>query len=242
MGAAGGQAALWSPAGAGGRISVAGVKVDSQRRLWAAGGYDGTLWVYDLAGGKQLARMAVSARPSCVNDIAFGPDGTAYVTDSFIPTLFRAAADSWSLEPWVDLAAQRVPWPDGLNLNGIVLAPDARHLVACQTNLGRFWQIEIATGSVRETELDGGPLPHCDGLAISGSRLDVAVNARNLTAVVSLSADGGRGRVERLRGCADFAFPTSIAVRGDRLLVANSQLDRMGGQPRLPFTVVEIPA
>ena len=239
---AGGAAMLWSPAGAGGRTSVAGVKVDSQRRLWAAGGYDGTLWVYDLADGKQLARMAVSTRPSCVNDIAFGPDGTAYVTDSFIPTLFRAAGDSLSLEPWVDLAAQRVPWPVGLNLNGIVLTPDSRHLVAGQTNLGRFWQVEIATGRVRETELDGGPLPHCDGLAISGSTLYVAVNARNLTGVVALSADGTRGRVERLRGCAAFAFPTAVAVRGDRLLVVNGQLDRMGGHPRLPFTVVEIPA
>jgi len=234
------EATLWSPAGAGGRVSVAGVKVDSQRRLWAAGGYDGTLWVYDLADGKQLARMAVNARPSCVNDIAFGPDGSAYVTDSLIPTLFRVAGDSLSLEPWVDLAAQHVPWPDGLNLNGIVLAPDARHLVTCQTNLGRFWQVEIATGRVREAELDGGPLPHCDGLAISGSALYVAVNAKNLIGVVALSADGARGRVEGLRGCEAFAFPTAVAVRGDRLLVVNGQLDQMAGDPRLPFTVVEI--
>jgi hypothetical protein len=66
--------------------------------------------------------------------------------------------------------------------------------------------------------------------------------ARNLVGVLGLSADGARGRVERLRCCEAFAFPTAVAVRGDRLLVVNGQLDRMGGQPRLRFTVVEIPA
>jgi hypothetical protein len=31
-----------------------------------------------------------------------------------------------------------------------------------------------------------------------------------------------------------------VAVRDERLLVVNGQLDRMGGTPRLPFTVVAI--
>lgn len=38
---------MWSAAGQDGRSSVAGVKVDRRRRLWAAGGYEGTLAVYD---------------------------------------------------------------------------------------------------------------------------------------------------------------------------------------------------
>jgi superoxide dismutase, Cu-Zn family len=128
--AAGGGVELWSPAGQDGRASVAGVKIDAERRLWAAGGYDGTLWVHDLANGELLARMDAGARPSCVNDIAFGPDGAAYVTDSLVPVLFRAAGDPLRLEPWIDLAAAGVPWADGLNLNGIVVTPDSAHLVA----------------------------------------------------------------------------------------------------------------
>lgn len=43
----------------------------------------------------------------------------------------------------------------------------------------------------------------------------------------------------RLRSDA-FALPTAIAVKDDRLLVVNGQLDRMGGTPRLPFTVLAI--
>ena len=78
-----GEVKLWSAGGQGGRGSVAGVKVDAGRRLWAAGGYDGMLWVYDVPGRK-LVRTDVGSRPSCVNDIAFGPHGEAYVTDSLV--------------------------------------------------------------------------------------------------------------------------------------------------------------
>jgi hypothetical protein len=37
------EVVLWSPAGQDGRSSVAGVKVDQEARLWAAGGYEGSL-------------------------------------------------------------------------------------------------------------------------------------------------------------------------------------------------------
>jgi Cu-Zn family superoxide dismutase len=234
-----GKAEIWSGAGVGGRTSVAGVKVDDDRRLWAAGGYDGTLWVYDLPSRALLARLDVGSRPSCVNDIAFA-DGGAYVTDSVIPRLFRASGDPPVLRAWSDLAAHGVPWPDGLNLNGIVVTADGRHLVSCQTTLGRFWRISLADGAVDEVALGGGPLPHCDGLARSGSVLYVAVNARNQLAVVDLADDGSGGTVRAIMTCEAFAFPTAVAVAADRLLVVNGQLDALGGTPRQPFTVAVV--
>jgi hypothetical protein len=163
------------------------------------------------------------------------------VTDSFVSLLFRVDADSLALEPWVDLAEQEVPWPEGLNLNGIVLTADAEHLVACQTNLGRFWRVTLSTGHVDEVKLEGGPLEHCDGLAAAGSELFVAVNARNQIVQVALADDGSSGRVERVIRSDAFAFPTAVAVLSERLLVVNGQLDKMGGgEPALPFTVVSI--
>lgn len=237
LGAAG-QAEVWSGAGYEGRVSVAVVKVDSRQRLWAAGGYDGTLWVHDVASGGLLARLDAGSRPSCVNDIAFTADGSAYVTDSFIPVVFRAGGDPPAMDPWADLSTAGVPWPDGLNFNGIVVTPDSAHLVACQTNLGRFWRLELASGKVHEVALAGGPLEHCDGLAIAGSRLYVALNALDTIAVADLAADGGSGEVTALLTSAEFAFPTAVAVRGDQLLVVNGQLDKMSTSPRLPFSVV----
>jgi hypothetical protein len=41
---------------------------------------------------------------------------------------------------------------------------------------------------------------------------------------------------------AEFAFPTAVAVHDGRLLVVNAQLDKMGGSPRRPFTVIAIAA
>jgi superoxide dismutase, Cu-Zn family len=231
---------LFAPARTDGRSSVAGVKVDGRGRLWAAGGNEGTLHVFELASRSLLARLDVGVRPSCVNDIAFGPSGEAYVTDSLISLLFRVSGETLAIEPWVDLAEQGVPWSEGLNLNGIVVTRDLRHLVACQTNLGRFWQISIETGHVKEAMLDGGPLEHCDGMARCGRALYVAINARNLIAVIDLADDGASGVVRtRLRSDA-FAFPTAVAANDDGLLVVNGQLDKIGGNPRLPFTVVAI--
>lgn len=239
--AASGEVEVFSSRGADERNSVAGVKIDAHGRLWAAGGYEGTVHVYELDSRSLVARFDVGRRPSCVNDFAFGPEGETYVTDSLVPVLFRVAGDPLAIEPWVDLADQAVPWPDGLNLNGIVLTRDHRHLVACQTNLGRFWQIALDTGAVSEVALDGGPLEHCDGLALSETTLYVAVNARNQLAVVRLRDDGATGRVSELLLSDAFAFPTAVAVNDDRLLVVNGQLDQMGATPRLPFTVVAVP-
>jgi hypothetical protein len=123
-----------------------------------------------------------------------------------------------------------------------VLTPDRRHLVSCQTNLGRFWRIALDGGAVSEVALDGGPLAHCDGLALSGSTLYVAVNARNTLAVVELTADGAEGTVRAMLTSDRFCFPTAVGVRGAELLIVGGQLDRFGSTPRLPFTVVVIEA
>jgi superoxide dismutase, Cu-Zn family len=233
-------AEIWSPGGADARGSVAGVKIDPRRRLWAAGGYDGTLWIYDLEQRRLLARSELAEPPTCVNDIAFGPGGDGFVTDSFVPYLFRVDAESLAVERWVDLQAEGVPWPDGLNLNGIVLARDGRHLVSCQTNTGRLWRISLDSGSVQEVEVPGGPFEHADGLARDGSFLYVAINARQQVAVLEVQDNGAAASLRTILRSDAFAFPTAVALRCDDLLVVNAQLDRMNGAPELPFTVVAI--
>ena len=233
-------AEIFSPGGADGRGSVAGVKIDPSGRLWAAGGYDGTLWIYDLKRRELLGRLELAEPPTCVNDIAFGPGGRGFVTDSFVPYLFRVDADSLAVERWVDLKAEGVPWPDGLNLNGIVLTGDGRHLVSCQTNTGRLWRISLDSGRVEEVEVQGGPFEHADGLARDGSLLYVAINAGQQVAVLEVRDTGATAALRTILRSDAFAFPTAVARRGDELLVVNAQLDKMNSAPELPFTVVAI--
>lgn len=85
-----------------------------------------------------------------------------------------------------------------------------------------------------------GPLENCDGMALSGSTLYVAINARNQIAVVDLADDGASGRVSTALRCDAFAFPTAVAVHDGRLLIVNGQLDQIGRAPQLPFTVVAV--
>ena len=58
--------------------------------------------------------------------------------------------------------------------------------------------------------------------------------------MIDLADDGTTGSLVTTLVSDGFAFPTAVAVGPERLLVVNGQLDRMGSEPQLPFTVVAI--
>jgi hypothetical protein len=70
--------------------------------------------------------------------------------------------------------------------------------------------------------------------------IDLVLIPERAVLVVELETDGAAGRVRSILGSDAFAFPTAIAIRDERLLVVNGQLDKMSRAPRLPFTVVAI--
>ena len=190
-----------------------------------------------------------------VNDIAILPDGVAYVTDSLNPVLYRidaAAGGGLLLDPWLPFAGTPLTYfSGGLNLNGIAASADARYLIVNQTNTGLLFRIEIATKAVRAIDLgtridEGQPvvqtLVHGDGIALHGRRLYVARNSSNEVATVDLAPDLLSGTVSARLAIPGLAFPTGLAVAGDRLLITNAQLDRMapGTAPDLPFTVSSV--
>ena len=65
-------------------------------RVYIAGGPNGIgtgrpdLWVYD-AHGKLLAALRAPGEDVFLNDVAIGPDGAAYFTNSNDPQIFRVA-------------------------------------------------------------------------------------------------------------------------------------------------------
>jgi Cu-Zn family superoxide dismutase len=232
-------------AGTTGQFSAIGLDLDPAGRLYVAGGATGTARVYDAASGAPLGTHA-SPAGGFLNDVAVVKTGDAFVTDSFRPILWRIPAGesetSGALEPWLNYAGtpiQYTPAPDDFEVNGIVASQDGRYLVVVQSNTGKLFRIEIATRQVLEIDL-GGASVSGDGLALVGRRLYAVADGAIVE--ILLSGDLTRGDVVSQTSDPSFSSPTTNAIARGRMLVVNSQFDRLfGGQPPvLPFTVSSI--
>ncbi|MEJ8852694.1 superoxide dismutase family protein [Variovorax rhizosphaerae] len=241
------QAELLQIGGAVGRQGAFGMKVDGQGRLWVAGGPNGTLSVVDTTTGNTLGLLkAPQDPPGFLNDLVILSDGTAYVTDSFRPVLYRVrttASAPAALEPWLDLTQTPIRYqPNQINLNGIVASGDGRYLLAIQLVTGQLWRIDTRTKAVAQVRMEGDDLKDGDGLVLAGpTDLYVLRNAPNELARVRLASDWSSGRVEHRLTDARFKYPTTAAIGKSGLMVVNAQLDRQKHPPALlPFDVVTV--
>ncbi|MER6009609.1 SMP-30/gluconolactonase/LRE family protein [Streptomyces bluensis] len=248
---------VWSPDGQDGRSFTSGMTVDSEGRLYAGGGGTGTLRIYDTdtASGAPLATLH-GAEGGFVNEVTVAADGTAYVTDSFKPVVYRLTEDDagqWKLEHWLDADASGVDWVEGQhNLNGIV-AIGSRHLLTVQSNTGKLWRIDRLTGTITEVDLDGHTLRNGDALVWREDRLYVTQGnlyadpgAEPQVAVIEMNDDLTRGRfLTGLVPPGGFRHPSAAAVTEQgRLLVVNSQYNRWAADlppESLPFTISSLP-
>jgi sugar lactone lactonase YvrE len=225
-----------------GQFSAIGLDIDPAGRLYVAGGFTGTTRVYDAASGALLSTFT-SGSNGFMNDVAVARSGDAFVTDSFRPILWRIPAasvgTSGALEQWLSYAGTPIeytPAPDDFEVNGIVASDNGRYLVVVQSNTGKLFRVEIATKEVVEIDI-GGASVNGDGLQLVGRRL-YAVAAGAIVEVL-LSGDLSRGKVVSRTTDPSFSSPTTNAIARGRMLVVNSQFDRLfsGQPPVLPFTV-----
>ena len=247
------------PGGQDGRTAVTGLKVDEAGRLVVCGRRTGRIFVYDTASGALLVRLWNGrADGTLVNDAAIAADGAAYITDSFLPVLYRVdltalpvgasatpVAGSAEQEPevFVDFTGSALVYGNDFNANGIVATPDGRALLVVQFNTGRLYRIDLATRTVVEVPLIGGNLRGGDGMALDGTTLWVLLDTTGELVRVELDAMGTQGEVVVRLTDPTFAYPTTLALVGDgTVLVVNSQLDMSGAgaAPVLPFTVSRI--
>ena len=228
-----------------GPFSSIGLEITPAGRLYVAGGSTGTARIYDAASGALLSTFA-SGPTGFMNDVAVARSGDAFITDSFRPILWRIpAANSGAsgvLEPWLTYAGtpiQYTPAPDDFEVNGIVASPDGRYLVVVQSNTGKLFRIEIATRRVVEIDLDGASV-NGDGLQLVGRRLYAVADGAIVE--IRLSGDLTSGDVVSRTTDPSFSSPTTNAIARGRMLVVNSQFDRLfsGQPPLLPFTVSSI--
>lgn len=226
-------------------VSVAlGLKADGQGRLWVAGARTGSMHVVDIATGQRLARFTTPEGAWLINDVALTSDA-AYFTDTLRPVLWRVARDSVAdavLEPWLSFEGTALQYGEDPNLNGIVATPDGRYLIVVLMKTGRLYRIDTQTREVAAIDAGASALDGGDGLALIGQRLFLVRQPAGEVVALDLSPDLLTAVEAKRIQPAELAWPATIAVRGDRLIVANSQLNRRGsGDPILPFSLVSIP-
>jgi sugar lactone lactonase YvrE len=228
--------------GGDGRTFVTGMKVDKAGRLYIAGAGTGLVFVYNAETGALIRSFTTGfTGPQFLNDLVIAKSGDVFITDSQRPVLYRIPADQvvpgagqGTLDPWLDLS--RIYQP-GFNLNGIVATKDGRFLIVVQSNTGALYRIRIDSKLLTQIDL-GGETVAGDGLALRGHTL-YAVDRPNI-AKLKLSGDLTSGEVVSRTSDPSLRFPTTIAIARGRLLVVNSQFDKRGGTPELPFTVSSI--
>lgn len=226
------QTREWLPGdGAHGRFTARGITTDKKGRVYVAGGPNGVgtsrpdLWVYD-ADGTLLAALRAPGTDVFLNDVAIGPDGAAYFTNSNDAQIFRVADDGagWRASLWSDASATVERRP-GFNLGGIVLTADRSAFVVAQGNTGRLWRFATANGDVDELDLAGAALVDADGLVIQGGRLTVVRNFSRMLTHLRLAADGSRAALVGSEATAPDRVLTTAKVLRGRVLFVDSKFD-----------------
>lgn len=228
--------------GTDGRYTARGITVDDDGRVYIAGGPNGTgndrpdLWVYSPEG-ELLAALRVPDDNAFLNDVAIGPDGAAYFTNSNDPTIIRVAegADGWQATEWADGSDLITP-QQGFNLGGIVLSQDRSAFVVAQGTTGQLWRFSVATGEVSEIDTDGADLRNADGLIAQGRDLAVVRNFDKRLVHLELNPSATSAELVSSRATdPDRVFTTGKLLDG-RLLLVDSHFDEQTAQG--PYEIV----
>lgn len=229
-----------------------GMALDDQNRLWVVGGATGTIYVYSVDNGELIRKIQTpDAESTFLNDVVVTQAGSAYITDSYRPVLFRVSSTAdgvGELESWLDLTGTPIEYASGettlenVNLNGITATEDGRYLITVQMNTGKLYRIDTENKEVAQIDLGGETLTNGDGLVLDGQTLYVVRIADNEIDVVELSEDLASGTVEARFSDPAFIWPATAAKVDDHLLVVNTQFNRQEEEnPELPFSVLSIP-
>jgi Cu-Zn family superoxide dismutase len=241
-----------------------GLKAD-RGRLVVAGGVTGKVFTFNARTGRPLVTfdlsngLPVGTGPGdfegaklFVNDVAVAPNGDLYVTDSIRPVLFRIPAAALrarpgttiAIAPWLSLTGTPAAYTQALNLNGIEVSDNGRHLLTVHSLSGELFRVAIATGDIVKVDLGAGRI-FGDGLLLRGRTLhSVTGFAGSAVDTVSLSADLDHGRIVSTTTAPTLDQPSTATFAGRDLLVVNFQVLRAvrAQPPNLPFTLTRIPA
>lgn len=200
------------------------------------------LGIYDLAAGTRVHLAELGAlRPDArhfANDVTVGPDGTAYVTDSFAPVIYAVTSEGEASVLVEDERLGATP----IGLNGIDYHPDG-YLLAAVAGRGALVKVPVEDpGALVEVSL---PRPFgADGLFLMEDGALVAVvfeSAGDTTSeVVWLRSDDGWASAEIVaRGPSGSA--TTATVREGAVYAVDPHFEAMGSpEPHPSFEIYRV--
>jgi sugar lactone lactonase YvrE len=208
--------------------AATGIELDNKSRLWVAGAGTGKAYVYNAKSGALLRTYTFAASDTFINDVVVTRTAAIF-TESRKAVLYHVAigpggalGTMHTISVTGDLALA-----SGFNLNGIDATPDGNTLIAVQSNSGKLFRIDPASGVAREISLGSESVPNGDGILLTGKTLYVVQNQLNRVAVVRLAANLGSGQVLTRLADPDFAVPTTIDDHGRRLYAVNARFGIM---------------
>lgn len=182
-----------------------------------------------IADGTVERRWDLPVRPGghVLGDVAIGPGGDVYVSDSNEPVLYR-------LRPGAD-TLERIASPLFRSLQGVAPAPDGRAVYVADYSHGLL-RVELASGRVtRLADAPGSTSLGCDGLVWHDGALVAVQNGLAPARIVRFVLDRAGERIVRAdvldRNVAVADEPTiGTVVDGELVYVANSQWEKHDGR------------
>jgi sugar lactone lactonase YvrE len=254
------QAQLWLKPGAFETRSILGVLADEvSGTLWACSndlsgvGVAGPSKVegsylkgFDLKTSEGKVSAKLPGENAFCNDIAIGPDGAAYITDSQAPRILRLKPASEELEVFVEDKDKFQPpaGKGGAGLDGIAFDQDGQLYVNKFTEAALF-RVDVENGKAgKVTKLEtSAPLVLADGLrpTLLAHQFLMIEGRGQLDRV---SVEGDKAEIQVLKDGLD--GPTGVALSGNTAWVSEGQLSALFEKkaPNLPFKLeaVRIPS
>ena len=226
--------------------AMLGVRVDPARRVvWAttsglpqmngwtpADSAIAALLRIDARSGRILRRWDFPLAPHghALGDLAIGPRGDVYVTDSYHPVLYR-------LRPGAD-TLERITHPLFRSLQGMATTDDDRFLYVADYSRGLL-RVRLADGDVQRLGVPAGTDTRgCDGIVLHRGALVAVQNgaapARIVRFLLNVAGDSIVATQVLDRNPALAPEPTIGTMMGDRFVyVANSQWEEFDDAGRL---------
>lgn len=201
------------------------------------------LKAFDLTTGEARGSTPVPGDATLCNDIAVGPDGSAYVTDSFSPHILRLRPGGNEFEVWASDPRFGAP-KGGAGLDGIAFGSDGDVYVNTFTPGGLF-KVTVRDGQAGAvTALQTSrkiTLP--DSLRAYGNNTFLMIEGAGSLDLVTV--DGGTAKIETIKD--GFSGPVSVTQVGSTAWVAEGQLNNLldpvlkKQPPKLPFHLYAVP-